>query len=75
MIRENFIFNLHQPELNFMTSFEKEFSVGFAPFINETNAEDMMNDFSLAERHIEQNVNSKMVFFDLALKITKLLKK
>ncbi|HOJ66461.1 MAG TPA: DNA polymerase III subunit delta' [Paludibacteraceae bacterium] len=75
MIRENFIFNLHQPELNFMTSFEKEFSVGFAPFINETNAEDMMNEFALAERHIEQNVNSKMVFFDLALKITKLLKK
>jgi len=37
--------------------------------------EDIMSEFALAERHIEQNVNAKMVFFDLTLKIIMLLKK
>ena len=34
-----------------------------------------MDELQLAEKHIEQNVNAKMVFFDLALKLTVLLKK
>jgi len=34
-----------------------------------------MIEFALAERQIEQNVNAKMVFFDLVLKIIMLLKK
>ncbi|MPN26861.1 hypothetical protein SDC9_174287 [bioreactor metagenome] len=34
-----------------------------------------MLEFALAERHIEQNVNAKMVFFDLVLKIIMLLKR
>jgi DNA polymerase-3 subunit delta' len=36
---------------------------------------DIMKEFALAERHIEQNVNAKMVFFDLVLKIIMLLKR
>ena len=75
MSRENFILNLHQPELNNLTSFEADFSKRFAPFINERNVEDLMTEFALAERHIEQNVNAKMVFFDLTLKIIMLLKR
>ena len=34
-----------------------------------------MTEFALAERHIEQNINAKMVFFDLVLKVIMLLKK
>ena len=75
MIRENFILNLKQPELNYLTSFENDFSTNFSPFINERNVEDLVNEFSLAERHIEQNTNAKMVFFDLMLKIIMLLKR
>lgn len=75
MVRENFILNIHSPELNYLTSDEAGFSERFSPFINERNVEDLMSEFSLAERHIEQNVNAKMVFFDLMLKVIMLLKR
>ncbi len=75
MTRENFIRNIQQPELNYLTSTEAEFSNRFSPFINERNVEDLMAEFALAERHIEQNANAKMVFFDLTLKVIMLLKK
>lgn len=75
MTRENFIRNLQENDLNYMTSYETDFSQRFSPFINERNVEDIMNEFALAEKHIEQNINAKMVFFDLTLKIIMLLKK
>jgi DNA polymerase-3 subunit delta' len=75
MIRENFILNIHNPELNYLTSYESDFSQKFSPFIHERNVEELMMEFALAERHIEQNVNAKMVFFDLVLKVIMLLKK
>lgn len=75
MVRENYIFNLQQTDLNYMTDYETNFSKNFSPFINERNVEDLMAEFALAERHIEQNTNAKMVFFDLALKIIMLLKR
>ena len=74
MIRENFIYNLHQPELSYMTRPEMEFSSRFAPFVNERNTPAIMETLELAEQHIGQNVNAKMVFFDLALKFIMLLK-
>jgi hypothetical protein len=33
-----------------------------------------MEELSLAQQHIEQNVNAKMVFFDFSLKMIVLLK-
>lgn len=75
MIRENFILNLQQNELNYLTAAEAQFSSRFSPFIHEGNVEELMKEFGLAQRHIEQNVNARMVFFDLALKVIMLLKK
>lgn len=73
--RENFIFNLNNSALNYLDMSEAAFSTNFSPFINERNVEDIMTEFALAERHIERNVNAKMVFFDLILKIIMLLKR
>jgi DNA polymerase-3 subunit delta' len=75
MTRENFILNLKNKDLNYFVSYESDFSLKFSPFINERNVEDIMKEFELAERHIERNVNAKMVFFDLVLKIIMLLKR
>ena len=75
MTRENFIRNIQQPGLNYFTTSEANFSERFSPYINERNVEDLMTEFALAERHIEQNVNAKMVFFDLVLKVIMLLKR
>jgi len=74
MIRENFIYNFHQQELNYLAPSENDFSSKFAPYINESNVIGMMEELALAERHIEQNVQAKIVFYDLALKIIMLLK-
>ena len=74
MIRENFICNFHEPELNYMTEREEQFSVRFAPYVNEKNIIGLTNVISDAQRDIEQNVNSKMIFFDLSLKIIMLMK-
>lgn len=75
MIREYFISNLNQPKIVYLSTDESNFGVRFAPFINERNIQDFMEELSLAEMHIEQNVNARMVFFDLCLKITMLLKR
>ena len=74
MIRESFICNFHRPEINYMNADEANFTSRFAPFVNEKNIFGIMDELSEAQRHIEQNVNPKMVFFDLALKMIMLLK-
>ncbi len=74
MIRENFIYNFRTPELNYMSDNEADFAVKFAPFINERNVLGIMEELSIAQRHIEQNVNPKMVFFDFSLKMIVLIK-
>jgi DNA polymerase-3 subunit delta' len=74
MIRESFICNFRRPEINYMNADETNFTSRFAPFVNEKNIFGIMDELSEAQRHIEQNVNAKMVFFDLALKMIMLLK-
>lgn len=75
LVRENFVMNVQRPELNYLAPAEQTFSAKFAPFINHKNIVAFMEELELAERHIEQNVNAKLVFFDLALKSIMLFKK
>ncbi len=74
-VRENYIRNVGQPELNYQMEEERDFSVKFAPFIHSGNVEGIMNQLDLAERQIEQNGNAKMIFFDLCLQMIVLIKK
>lgn len=73
-VRENYIRNLAQPELNYQMAAEREFSMRFAPFIHNGNVEQIMNQLALAERQIEQNGNAKIIFFDLCLQMIVLIK-
>ena len=73
-LRENFIYNFHQPGLNYLGREEENFSTRFAPFVNERNVVGIMDELSNAQRDISQNVSARMVFFDLALKMIVLLK-
>lgn len=75
MLRESFIHNLRQPELNYTRPDEEQFLARFAPFINEHNIQDLMELFRLAERDIAQNANGKIVFFDVAVQVIILIKK
>ena len=74
-IRENFMNCLCEPSLNYMSKDEADFAEKFSPYVNERNVIDMMDELSLAARHISQNVNSKMVFFDLSMRIIVLIKR
>ena len=74
-VRENYIRNMGQEDLNYQMEAEREFSLKFAPFIHSGNVEAIMNQLDLAERQIEQNGNAKMIFFDLCLQMIVLIKK
>ena len=72
-LRENFIYNFHQPELNYQTREEEEFSSKFARFINEANIIEINEQLEKAMVQIGQNANPKIVFFDLAMQTIVLL--
>lgn len=73
LVRENFVYNFHLPQLNYLSRAEAEFSVNFARFINERNVIGISEEIARAQRDIEHNVNARMVFFDFALKMIVLL--
>lgn len=75
LFREYFVCNLKMPGIVYLNSDEQQFGERFAPFINERNIEAFNDEFSLAHRQIEQNGNAKIIFLDLCLKVTVLLKK
>lgn len=75
LVRENFVNNLKQPELQYMSVEEQEWAVKFSPYINERNIVELNEEFNKAFYHIERNANGKIVFFDLALKLSSLIKK
>lgn len=74
MIRENFIMNFNTPSLNYLNESERTFSSRFHAFVNYNNVAGIMDELALAEKDIMQNVNAKMVLFDLSLKLIMLLK-
>lgn len=73
-VRENYVYNLSQPSLNYQIADERAFSTRFSPFIHDGNVEGIMRQLDLAERQIEQNGNAKVVFFDLCLQMIILIK-
>ena len=73
-VRENYIYNLGHPEMNYQTDKESQFSTRFAPFINENNVEKLMDELQKAEVQIGQNGNAKIIFFDLCLQMIVLIK-
>ena len=74
MIRESFVYNFHQPELCYMTTEEEQFVRNFAPFVHENNVMQLSEILDKAIVDIGRNVNGRMVFFDLALQFTVLIR-
>jgi len=74
MIRENFILNLKQKEISFLSSKEDEFSQRFSAFIHTANVENLTIEFEKASHHIEANAYARLVLMDLAIKTIMLLK-
>lgn len=74
MIRENFILNLKQAQMVYLSGEEMNFSQRFSPYINEDNVWIISDELSKAYTDIERNANAKIVFLDLGLKLVKLLR-
>lgn len=73
-LRENFLFNLKEPDLIYMDDQENEFSQKFSPFINEKNVLSLFREFEKAYTDISMNGNAKLIFTDLGLKVSKLIR-
>jgi len=76
ILRENLMLSLGQLKnsLVFLTGEEATFSGNFHPFINQNNVYPLTEEFNLVYSHIESNGNAKIIFLDLALKVTKLIR-
>jgi len=76
LLRENLMLSLSPAEKNliFLTGAEAEFSKKFHSFINNKNVYPLAGELNLASSHIEANGNPKIVFLDLALKVTRLIR-
>ncbi len=74
LFRESLIMNYGDVALSKKNSKEAEFLKKFAPYIHGTNCMDTIELFNDAVYHIERNANPKILFLDVALKLTKLLR-
>lgn len=76
ILRENLMLSLDQlkNKLVFLTGEEATFSGNFHPFINQKNIYPLTEEFNLVYSHIEANGNAKLIFLDLALKVTRLIR-
>jgi DNA polymerase-3 subunit delta' len=76
LLRENLMLSLEQFRNNivFLAGEEAEFSSKFHPFINKENIYHLSDEFNLAHSHIEANGYARLVFLDLALKVTRLIR-
>ncbi|MBG0860819.1 MAG: DNA polymerase III subunit delta [Bacteroidales bacterium] len=76
LLRENLMLSLDQlkNDLVFLSGDEASFSEKFHPYINQNNIYPLTDEFNLAYSHIEANGNAKIIFLDLALKVTRLIR-
>ncbi len=75
ILRENFMMTLGQQKNNlvFLAGEEASFSGNFHPFVNDKNIFLLTDEFNLAFSHVEANGNPKIIFLDLALKVTRFI--
>ena len=75
IFRESIIMNYMKDQLLNLREEESAFLNKFAKFINNQNITELMEDFNEAYFHLERNANSKILFTDLVIKLTKLVRK
>ncbi|MCC7454807.1 MAG: DNA polymerase III subunit delta' [Crocinitomix sp.] len=75
LFRESIILNYMKGELLNLSNDERKFLEKFARFINNQNITELLSEFNDAHYHLERNANSKILFSDLLIKLTKLIKK
>jgi len=72
-IRESLALHYQDAGVAYITHGEMEFTPKFAPFVTGNNIISLTEELNRAIRDIERNVNSRMVFLDLGLKVAGLI--
>lgn len=72
-IRQNLVMNYAGEDFVRMNSGEKMFADKFSPFINDLNAEELMEEITESHQDISRNVYSKLVFTDMSFRLHYLL--
>ncbi|MCB9223715.1 MAG: DNA polymerase III subunit delta [Crocinitomicaceae bacterium] len=75
IFRESIIMNYLKDKTLSLRDEELNFLNKFARFINNQNITEISEEFNLAYYHIERNANPKILFTDLVIKLTKLIRK
>ena len=74
LFRESLIKNYGAEDMNRIADNEAGFLANFAPYIHGANCMEIIELFNNASYHIERNANPKILFLDVSLKLTKLLR-
>ncbi len=76
VFRQAILCNYNTSQLSFLELSQNGFNwEKFYPFISGANIEDILFELNEAHYHIERNANSKIIFLDISIKITRHLHK
>ncbi len=75
LVRNNMALNLHLEQMVHMTDEERKFSQNFHKLISPERAHLISREIDEAIFHVSRNVNTRIVLFDLSIKIYENLKK
>jgi DNA polymerase-3 subunit delta' len=76
VFRQGMLLNYEAKSLVYFEPNDEKFRLeNFAPFVNNSNIQDIFNELSDAIYHIERNGNAKLILTDLSIKLTRLLHK
>lgn len=73
-VRENFVYRLQLPQLNYLTVDEQEFAKKFHRFINERNVVSITQRLEQVITDIRANGNANIILYDLAIRVIMLLR-
>lgn len=74
ILRESLALHFNAPDIVYISDEEQEFTPNFAPFVNGMNIMPLTDEINRAIHDVERNVNGRIVFLDMALKISDLIK-
>ena len=73
-MRQALLLNYGAKDLVYLSMHTPDFDLNkFAPFVHENNIELISHELEKAILHVERNGNSKLIFTDLSIKLTRLL--
>lgn len=75
IFRESLLMNYTGEQMTNLRTEEAAFLKNFARFINNQNISEITKEFNDSIYHIDRNANSKILFTDLVIKLTKMIKK